>query len=90
MRTSLTETEQIEAHLLQLSSPGDALVFEAKLLVDDELQEKTHWQKATYNMVKLYGRKQLKQEIDAVHQTLFSTAKHKSFSEKIKSIWFKI
>lgn len=89
MRTSLTETEQIEAHLLRLSSPGNTLVFEAKLLLDDELQEKTQWQKATYNMVKLYGRKQLRQEIDAVHQALFSAAKHKSFSEKIKQIFRK-
>ena len=89
MRTSLTETAQIEAHLLQLSSPGDALVFEAKLLLDGDLHDKMHWQKATYNMVKLYGRKQLKQEIESVHQTLFSTAKHKSFSEKIKQLFRK-
>jgi len=89
MRTSLTDTEQIEAHLLQQTSPGDTLVFEARLLLDDELADKLHWQKATYNMVKLYGRKQLKKEIEAVHQTLFNTHKHKSFSEKIKSIFMR-
>ena len=89
MRTSLLETERIEAHLLHLSNPGDALVFEARLLLDDELSEKLQWQKATCDMVKTYGRKQLKQEIEAVHQTLFSDARHKSFREKIKAIFSK-
>jgi len=89
MRTSLIETEQIETHLLQLSAPGDALVFEAKLLLDDELNQKLQWQKSAYNKIKLYGRNQLKQEIEAVHQSLFSQARHKSFSEKIRQIFSK-
>jgi hypothetical protein len=89
MRTSLIETEQIEAHLLQLSNPGDALVFEAKLLLDDELNDKLYWQKSAYNMVRQYGRNQLKKEIEAVHQTLFKEAAHKSFSEKIRQIFSK-
>jgi hypothetical protein len=89
MRTSLIETEQIETHLLQLSNPGDALVFEAKLLLDDELAEKLSWQRSTYNMINLYGRNQLKKEIEAVHQSLFSDARHKSFSEKIRQIFKK-
>ena len=89
MRTSLIETEQIEAHLLQLSAPGDALVFEAKLLLDDELNEKLQWQKSAYNKIRLYGRAQLKQEIEAVHKSLFSEARHKSFSEKIRQIFRK-
>lgn len=85
MRTSLTETEQIEAHLLQQTSPGDALVFEARLLLDDELADKLHWQKTAYSIVKLYGRKQLRKEIETAHQTLFNT--DKSFKEKIKKIF---
>lgn len=89
MRTSLIETEQIEAHLLQLSAPGDALVFEAKLLLDDELNEKLQWQKSAYHKIKLYGRNQLKQEIEAVHQSLFTQPLHKSFSNKIRRIFSK-
>ncbi|MCR8558079.1 hypothetical protein KXD93_10515 [Mucilaginibacter sp. BJC16-A38] len=89
MRTSLIETEQIEAHLLCLSTPGDALVFEAKLILDDELRDKLQWQKSTYNLVKLYGRNQLKQEIEAVHQSLFSETRHWAFSEKIRQIFKK-
>jgi len=88
MRTSLIETEQIEAHLMRRSTPGDALVFEANLLLNDELNEKLRWQKNAYHKIKIYGRSQLRQEIENAHQTLFSRARHKSFSEKIRQIWF--
>lgn len=89
MRTSLIETEQIEAYLLRLSNPGDALLFEARLLLDDELSQKLQWQKAACDIVKTYGRKQLKQEIEAVHRNLFNDIRHKSFREKIKKIFSK-
>ena len=87
MRTSLVETEQIEAHLLQLSEPGEALVFEARLLLDPELREKAKWQKEAYRIVNLYGRDQLKQEIAAVHQKLFTQPEHLSFGQKIRRLF---
>jgi len=87
MRTSLVETEQIEAYLLQLSDPGDSLVFEARLLLEPGLHEKLQWQKETYHMVSIYGRDQLKKEIDAVHQNLFTQPEHTSFSHKIRRLF---
>jgi hypothetical protein len=89
MRTSLIETEQIEAHLMQLSNPGDALVFEAKLLLQPELREKLQWQQETYRLIKIYGRDQIKKEIEAVHQQLFTQSQHKSFSQKIRQLFSK-
>jgi hypothetical protein len=87
MRTSLIETEQIEAHLLRLSDPGDSLVFEATLLLDAELKEKLTWQEKTYNMVRIYGRDQLRKEIESVHQKLFTQPVHTSFSQKIRGLF---
>ena len=87
MRTSLIETGQIEEHLMQQSEPGDSLVFEARLLLEPELHEKMQWQQEAYRMVKLYGRDQLKQEIEAVHQKLFTQAEHLSFSQKIRRLF---
>ena len=87
MRTSLIETAQIEAHLMQQFEPGDALVFEARLLLSPELNEKIQWQQEAYRMVKLYGRDQLRQEIEAVHQKLFTQPEHLSFSQKIRRLF---
>jgi hypothetical protein len=89
MRTSLIETEQIEAHLLRLAEPGDALIFEARLLLSPELRDKLYWQQKTYNVVKQYGRQQLKHEIEAVHRQLFNTTEHTGFRQKILRLFSK-
>lgn len=85
----MIETEQIEAHLLQLSDTGNALVFEAKMLLDPELTDKVLWQQKAYHIVKLYGRDQLKQEIESVHQRLFEEKQHQSFRQKIMRLFTK-
>jgi hypothetical protein len=89
MRTSLIETEQIEAHVLDLSEPGDALIFEARLLLEPELRDKIYWQRKSYHLIKQYGRQQLKQEIEAVRQQLFSRPEHAGFRQKIMRLFAK-
>jgi hypothetical protein len=89
MTTSWNETRQIEAVLRGTAAPGDALLFEAKLMLDNELADKMLWQQKTYNVIKQYGRKQLKAEIDAVHQKLFTQPEHRSFSQKIRQLFSK-
>lgn len=89
MRTSLIETEQIETHLLRLSEQGDALVFEARLLLDPELKYKMRWQQKTYSIVRQYGRQQLRQEIEAVHRQLFNRPEHAGFRQKIMRLFVK-
>ncbi|MBW4888447.1 hypothetical protein KXQ82_01915 [Mucilaginibacter sp. HMF5004] len=87
MRTLLNEVQEIEAHLLKRSSPGDALVFEAQLILDDELQEKVHYQQKTYELISFYGRRQLKREIEAVHQKLFTQTEYRSFATRILNLF---
>jgi hypothetical protein len=89
MRTSLIETEQIEAHLLRLDEPGDSLVFEARLLLEPELRDKAFWQQKTYGLIRQYGRGQLKQEIEHVHQQLFTEPQHAGFRQKIGRLFSK-
>jgi hypothetical protein len=87
MRTSLNKIAQIEAHLLKKENPADALLFDAKILLDEELQTHVLQQQQVYGMVQRYSRKQLKQEIDAVHQQLFNQPEHLSFRQKIARIF---
>lgn len=83
MMTSWNETKRIEAHLMGTSNPEDALIFDAQLLLDDELADKIAAQQKTYETIQQYGRKQLKIEIEAVHQKLFTDPNYLSFREKI-------
>ena len=87
MPTSWNDTLDIEQYLDNQMDHGDALVFEARLLLNPELADNVQWQQKTYTLVQGYGRRQLKQEIDVVHQLLFTHAKHKRFSEKIRALF---
>ncbi|WDF76296.1 hypothetical protein PQ469_20620 [Mucilaginibacter sp. KACC 22773] len=89
MRTSLNNIARIEAHLLGSQKPTDALLFEATLLLDDSLPVDVSAQKQVYSMVRQYSRKQLKQEIEAAHEKLFSQPEHLSFKQKIARLFFK-
>jgi hypothetical protein len=83
MKTSWNETEQIEAYLNGFTNAGDALLFDAKLLLEPQLRDKIVWQQKTYSIIHHYGRKQLLQEIETVHQKLFTRPEHISFRQKI-------
>ncbi len=87
MMTSWNETGQIELHLLGQHGTGNALVFEAHMLLDPELCDKVLWQKKTYGIIQSYSRRQLKKEIEAVHQKLFTQPEHISFSQKIRRLF---
>lgn len=89
MRTSLLETEQIESHLTRRAEAGNALVFEARLLLEPELRDKVLWQQRTYSIIREYGREQLKGEIEAVHRQLFNNGAHQGFRQKIMRLFSK-
>lgn len=86
MKTSLTETKQIEAYLLQ-TAVEDTPVFEARLILEPGLHEKLLWQQKTYALLHRYGRRQLRTELEAVHQKLFREAEHRTFREKIFALF---
>ena len=89
MTTSWNETQQIEAHLMGQVHPGEALLFDAQLLLDNKLANKVIAQQKAYEIVNQFGRKQLKKEIEAIHQTLFTQPKHIRFSQKIMRLFRK-
>jgi hypothetical protein len=89
MMTSWNETRQIEAHIFGTTDTGSALVFEARLILEPELADKFFWQQKTYKAIQQYSRRQLKKEIEAVHQQLFTQPKHLSFSQKIRLLFSK-
>ena len=87
MMTSWNKTRQIDEFLLGPSDAGSALLFEAKMILDPDLRDQTIWQKKAYVIIQQYGRKQLKQEIEAIHQQLFTRPEHLSFSQKIRLLF---
>jgi hypothetical protein len=87
MKTSWNETRQIDAYLSGSMDTGNALLFEANMILKPALQDKALWQIKAHTAIQHYGRTQLKNEIEAVHQKLFTSPQHTSFSQKIKRLF---
>lgn len=87
MRTSLNNLQEIELYLFQRSPAADRLVFEARMLIDDELTQNVSLQQDTYALIRQYGRRQLKAELEDVHRQLFTQLRHQSFRQKIMALF---
>lgn len=83
----MTETQQIDEHVQGTAAPDEALLFEAKLLLDAELPLKVQWHKQTLGLVQQYGRKNLVSIIGDVHNQLFTLPQHQSFRQKILQLF---
>ena len=83
MRTSLNNLKLVDDHLLGLATPQDNLLLQAKVILNPALSDDIYWHKQTYNLVQQYGRKQLRAEIEAVHNRLFTRPEHLTFRQSI-------
>jgi len=89
MKTSSNELRLIEDYLLSGREDEESCLFEAKLILQPQLKEHVYWQNKTYQIVQDYGRKQLKTEIEKIHQTLFNTSEHQPFRQRIMRLFSK-
>jgi hypothetical protein len=87
MRTLLNEIKLIDDHLFNQANTGDALLFDAMLIINPGLKENMMWQKKTHTIVQQYSRKKLKAEIDSVYQQLFTEPAHQTFRQRIWSLF---
>lgn len=89
MKTSLTETANIEQYLQGSLSAGDAVLFEAKIVLQEELRSNTYWQEQTYQIIQMYGRQKLRAEIDAAQKLFFNDPAQNSLRAKIARLFSK-
>jgi len=85
----LNELQLIEDFLLVNTNAEDKVLMEARQILQPDLQESVYWQEKTYRLIETYGREQLRKEISQVHQKLFTTPEHFSFSERVKRFFSK-
>ncbi|MBL4676634.1 MAG: hypothetical protein JKY70_10585 [Mucilaginibacter sp.] len=83
MRTSLNNIKLTDDHVNGLLPTGDALVFEARLILNPALQDEVILHKQTLALVQQYGRDMLRKDIESIHTQLFSQPQHRSFKDSI-------
>jgi hypothetical protein len=89
MKTSWNDTKQIERYLNNELAIEDHILFEAQLLIDPLLKLNVGLQKSIYTIVKLYGRKKIKTEVEQVHNRLFHDKKNIVFQQHIHHLFKK-
>ncbi len=83
----MNETQQLEAYLKKNLQPDEKLLMDARCLIDPELRDKVYWQQTTYSLIHQYGRKKLRNEIEAIQTVMFSDDRFIGFRNKIKKIF---
>ena len=85
----MNEIKLIDDHIFNNADPAQALLFEAKRLLDPNLAQQVTWQKKAHDMIFQYSRKKLKAEISSVHDKLFTKPAHWRFKHQILSLFYK-
>ncbi|QXV65022.1 hypothetical protein INP83_18365 [Mucilaginibacter sp. 21P] len=87
MRTSLNNTKLTDDYVNGMLPTGDALLMEARLILNPDLDEEVDLHKRTLNIVRQYGRESLRAQIEDIHQQLFTKPQHRSFKDLVFSFF---
>ncbi|WP_158992913.1 hypothetical protein [Mucilaginibacter sp. L196] len=87
MRTSLNNIKAIDDYLLGSMPPGDALLFEANMLLNNDLVNDMEHQQNTYAVIRQYSRPKIKGEIGAVQKILATAQQHRGFMHRIANLF---
>lgn len=87
MRTLRSNVQRIERYLQGSLSMSDKLVFEAQLLLQPKLRMDLYFQKKTYQLVRIYHRKKLKEELETLHQEIFNDPDNIVFQQNIYGLF---
>jgi hypothetical protein len=82
MTTSPNDLKDAENFLTGKMAPDDALLFQAT--------HDTGMLRKTFSLIRQFGRRNLKAEIEQVHQRLFTDPDKISFREKIERLFTKL
>ena len=87
MMTSRNNTIAIEKYLNGRLSPVDRFIFESRLIIDPVLKKDLYFQKKTHQLIKQYHREKLKEEINALHQSIFNNPGKINFRQNIYQLF---
>jgi hypothetical protein len=89
MRTSLNNIKAIDDYLSGKIPTGDALLFEANMLLNNDWVKDMEYQQNTYTLIRQYGSQNIKSEIISVQKILFTEPQHQGFMYRIVNLFKK-
>lgn len=89
MRTSLNDIKKAEDLLSGKLSAPEAVLMQARLLIDPVLRMNVEFQRRVYALITLYGRRKVKAEIEDVHDRIFQDPARAAYREEIAQLFSK-
>lgn len=83
MKTLLNDTKLIEGYITNTLKVDERLVFEARLILEPWLRYNIMIQKKLHHLVKHYGRRKLKNQLESIHHRLFNDPSRIEFQKRI-------
>lgn len=83
MKTSITEIIRTEKFIVGGLSRDEKVLFEAKLLIDNNLRRGVLLQKLVHRLVRLYHRRKIKAGMEQVHNKLFEDPANVRFRRSV-------
>jgi len=87
MKTLWNETRQMERYILGKLPSQETEEMEAKLRASSLVRMKLFYQKKVYDLLGIYHRKILKEEVAKVHNRLFTDPCKKDFQQSISQLF---
>ena len=87
MKISWNDTRHIERYLDNELSKEEKILFEAQLVLDPRFKLNVRLQKQIHALIKLYGRRKMKAEIEKIHHKLFQNPEHVIFQQRIQQLF---
>ncbi|GAA3945295.1 hypothetical protein GO495_30950 [Chitinophaga oryziterrae] len=87
MRTSLNNIKAIDDYLLGHMAPADAILFEANILLNNDLINEIQHQQSAYEIIRQYSRQKIKDEIVAVQEKLAAAPQYRGYMQRIANLF---
>lgn len=87
MMTFSNNSRLIESYLSGTLSKAGRIFFETQLLVNSNLRHDLLFQRKTMQLVKMYHRKKLKEELEDLHQEIFRDSGHRAFRNSVLNLF---
>jgi len=89
MKTSWNNIRTTEQYLSGNMNTEETLLFKAKLLTDPVLRLQVALQEKTYQLVRLFARKEMKAKLEITYQQLFHNPEKQAFQQSILQYFIK-
>ena len=87
MKISWNDTRHIERYLNNELSNEEKLLFEAQLVLDSHFSVNVGALKQIHSLIKRYGRRKMRVEIEKIHCKLFQNPEHVLFQQRIQQLF---